>query len=67
MAVRVGTATSSGVVDDAIGLEVRDMGVVALKPILGKSFVTDIDITSLLQIVTIRPGCQVTSFLVMID
>ncbi len=56
VAARIGAATSSGVVGDAIGAEVSDGRVLAMKPVLGGSLVAEISIDSPLQIVTVRPG-----------
>ncbi len=56
VAARMGAGSLSGVAGDAIGLEVRDGGVVAIKPVFGGSLVAEIGITSPMQVVTVRPG-----------
>ncbi len=56
VAARVGAATSSGVAGDAIGIEVSDGSILALKPALGGSLIAEIGFKSPLQIVTVRPG-----------
>ncbi|MHB8263226.1 MAG: FAD-binding protein [Acidimicrobiales bacterium] len=56
VASRIGASTSSGIAGDAVGLVVRGGGVVAMKPVFGGSQLAEIEISSPMQVVTIRPG-----------
>jgi electron transfer flavoprotein alpha subunit len=56
VAARIAAATGSGLVGDAVSLEVRDGGLVAGKPAFAGALVADITCRATLQIVTVRPG-----------
>lgn len=56
VASRVAVSHNAGLTGDAVGLEVRDGQLVALKPAFGGSLVAEISCSSKLQMATVRPG-----------
>ncbi len=56
VAARLAAATGSGLVGDAIALEVADGRLVAAKPAFAGALVADITCVSELQVATVRPG-----------
>lgn len=56
VAARLAAATGSGLVGDAIALEVVNGRLVAAKPAFAGALVADITSTGALQVVTVRPG-----------
>jgi electron transfer flavoprotein alpha subunit len=56
VAARVAAATGSGLVGDAVSLDVRDGSLVAGKPAFAGALVADITSRTPTQIVTVRPG-----------